>query len=542
MTVETYNLPNLLDELPQASLLRDVGKVAARHGLEVYAVGGVVRDMLLGHPTQDIDFVTLGAGSGIRLATAVGKHLGGTTAHEYPKFGTAAVRVRHADGQGIVLEFVAARRESYRASSRKPRVESATLYEDLLRRDFTVNAMAISLMPGRYGELVDYFEGRDHLHEGLIVTPRPAAQTFADDPLRMIRAARFAAQLNFTVSRTLTECMRQEAQRIEILSQERITWELERMMQTELPAYGLEVLDNAGLLERILPELTALKGVQTVAGQQHKDNFRHTLRVLQNLTDATLDDPPDRYDWLRWAALLHDIGKASTKRFIPGTGWTFHGHEDRSARMIPGIFRRLKLPLDERMQYVKKLIALHHRPVALVDDAVTDSAVRRLLFDAGDDIDDLMILVRADITSRNPRRARKYQRAFDHVERKFEEIEAKDHLRNFRPPIDGAEIMERVGIRAGVAVGLIKNTIQEAILDGKIPNEYDAALAMLMEIKDQAVRRGRLYKMTVETLRGEERRASHALKEAVLSGELPEDDAAALAYLQGLKEQALATS
>ncbi len=531
---------HLLNSLPQAPLLRAVGEEAARLGIEAYAVGGVVRDMLRQAPTQDVDLVTLGIGSGIRLARAVGKHLGGLTAHVYDQFGTAALRIRQDDGDVAELEFVAARKESYRASSRKPSVQAATLYEDLLRRDFTVNAMAVSVMPDRYGVLLDPFGGRRHLEKQWLITPRPPRRTFADDPLRMIRAARFAAQLNFTIDERLMHAMRQEAHRLSILSQERITEELEKIMASRLASYGFELIDQGGMLSRILPEVTALKGAQTIAGQRHKDNFHHTLKVLDNLVLATGDEenPPARSYWLRWAALLHDVGKPAAKRFVPGTGWTFHGHEDRGARMVPGIFQRLKLPLDDRMQYVRRLVALHHRPVALVDDMVTDSAVRRLLFDAGPDIDELMMLVRADITSRNPRRVARYLRAFDRVEDKFAEVEAKDHLRNFRPPIDGKEIMERVGIREGVAVGLIKDAIQEAILDGDIPNEREAALALLTEVKGDAVRRAALYEETVLTLPRSERQTSLAVKQAVLYGPLPPGREAALTYVHAVRNKA----
>ena len=535
------NVAHILDELPQARLLRTVGEEAARLGTEAYAVGGLVRNMLLNESTQDIDFVTTGAGNGIRLARVVGKRLGGFPVHVYHQFGTAAVHFKPDGGMASVLEFVGARRESYRRSSRKPMVEAGTLQEDLLRRDFTINAMAASVMPEAFGDLFDPFGGQDHLKEQRIITPRSPRQTFTDDPLRMIRAARFAAQLNFTIDSALMQAMRQEAHRIEILSQERITTELEKIMASDLPSYGLDLLDRGGLLHRTLPELTALKGVETIAGQRHKDNFHHTLKVVDNLVQATEGNPPDYWSyWLRWAALLHDIGKVRSKRFIPGVGWTFHGHEDRGARMIPRLFRKLKLPLDERMEYVQRLVALHHRPVALVDDAVTDSAVRRLLFDAGPAIDDLMTLVRADITSRNPNRVRRYLRAFDRVEHKFAEIEAKDHLRNFRPPIDGKEIMDRVGIKEGVAVGLIKDRIREAILEGDIPNEHDAALGLLMQIKDDAVRRGALYQEVIMVLPRSERRALQAIKDAALFGDLPDDHDAALAHIRAIKEKALA--
>ena len=535
----THNIAHVLDALEQAKLLRDIGKEAEVLGIEAHVVGGLVRDALLGIPTADADFVTLGAGTGITLAKAVAKRLRARTVHVYRSFGTAAVRT-HVGGKPVVLEFVAARRESYRKPSRKPIVEAATLEEDLERRDFTINAMAACLLPDRFGDLIDQHNGQRDLDLRRIMTPRPPRQTFADDPLRMIRAARFAAQLGFELDSSLGQAMRQEAHRMKILSQERITDELVWIIESASPSFGLRLLDDGRLLERFFLELTALKGVETIAGQRHKDNFYHTLKVLDNVVAATQDDPPENWKWLRWAALLHDIGKPRSKRYVPGTGWTFHGHEDRGARMIPAIFRKLKLPQDERMAYVQRLVALHHRPVALVDDKVTDSAVRRLLFDAGPAIDDLMILVKADITSRNPGKVRRYLQAFDKVKYKFADIEAKDHLRNFRPPIDGKEIMERVGIRAGVAVGLIKDAIQEAILDGEIPNEHGAAIALLMQIKDDAVRRGALYEETVQKLRGTERRASQAMKDAILFGELPADHTAALAHIRAIKEQALA--
>lgn len=526
------NLCELLRTLPQYELLRAVGEEARSQELEVYAVGGFVRDAILGRPTTDIDFVTLGQGSGIQLARAVSTRLDGTVAHVYPKFGTAAVRVKD-----VVLEFVAARRESYRKDSRKPIVEDGTLEDDLLRRDFTVNTLAISLAgESSFGGLLDPFGGLMDLDAGRLRTPRSPGVTFADDPLRMIRAARFATQLNFYIDQETRKGMKQEAQRLEIVSQERITDELHKIMASSEPSTGLKILEETGLLREFFPELSALKGVDTVAGQRHKDNFYHTLQVVDNVVETA---PSDRY-WLRWAALLHDVGKPQTKRFIPGSGWTFHGHEDRGSRMVPKLFRKLRLPADERMSYVKKLVALHHRPVALVDDEVTDSAVRRLLFDAGEDIDDLMILVRADITSRNPQRVRRYLRAFDSVARKFEEVEAKDQLRNFQPPLDGGEIMEVVGIRAGVAVGIIKHAVREAILDGKIPNEHDAAFALMMQIKDDALRRAKLYEEVVLSMRVSERPAAYALKQEIMTGDLPEDHHAALKHLKSMKARLLA--
>ncbi|MEM6648384.1 MAG: HD domain-containing protein [Bacteroidota bacterium] len=535
------NLTPQIDAQPFARVLRRVGEVAVRQGIEAYAVGGLVRDLMLGRPTSDIDFVTVGKDSGIRLAKAVAKAFGGRTAHVYPNFGTAAVRLPASGGEdALVLEFVAARKESYQRDSRKPKVATGTLADDQHRRDFTINAMAIHIAPDRFGEVVDPFDGRDDLASGTLRTPLDPAQTFDDDPLRMIRAARFATQLGFRIHADTFAAMRAQAQRVTILSQERITDELGKIMRAAVPSTGYKILFSTGILRHCFRVLTDLKGVETIDGQGHKDNFYHSLQVLDNLVAATPGRSPEDTYWLRWAALLHDIGKPRTKRFAEGHGWTFHGHEEVGARMIPKVFKRLKLPGDERMQYVQKLVRLHHRPVALVDDDVTDSAVRRLLFDAGDDIDDLMTLVRADITSKNPRRVARYLRAFDHVEDKLVEVEEKDQLRNFQPPVDGHEIMEVLGIGEGLAIGIIKETIREAILDGEIPNEHDAAFAMMMRIKDDALRRGRLFDTVLRRLERAERRAVGAIKEAVVTQPLPDDDEAAIAVLMQAKDEMLA--
>ena len=544
-------LTERLKNQPYEPLLRRVGETAGREGIEAYAVGGLVRDLLLGRPTTDLDFVTVGAGTGIRLAEAVAKAEGERTAHVYPNFGTAAVRLPplHQDGEATVLEFVAARKESYRRDSRKPLVEDGTLRDDQLRRDFTINAMAIRLAPDRFGELIDPFDGRRDLAGRLIRTPLDPARTFSDDPLRMVRAARFAAQLQFAIEDETFRAMRQEAERIRIVSQERITEELQKMMCTPRPSVGFDLLYEGGILEHVFPELTALQGVEAVDGHRHKDNFYHTLQVVDNLVEATprrpCDAPPEEAPedrptrWLRWAALLHDIGKPRTKRFARSTGWTFHGHEDVGARMVPEVFRKLKLPQDERMNYVQELVRLHHRPVALVDDDVTDAAVRRLLFDAGDKIDDLMALVRADITSKNPRRVRRYLAAFDHVEAKFAEVEEKDRLRNFQPPVDGYEIMEVLGEGEGVAVGIIKEAVREAILEGAIPNEHDAAYRYVLEMKEEALRRARLFDEVLSSLRGPERRAMGAIKEALFRGDVPAGHDEAIAHLMRIKDEAL---
>lgn len=522
-------------------MLRRIGEVAAREGIEVYLVGGAVRDLLLDRETVDLDFVTIGEGTGIRLAEAVGDALGGQTVHVYPNFGTAAIRISgpRADDEPLILEFVGARKESYRADSRKPIVEEGTLEDDLRRRDFTVNAMAVHLNPDRFGELIDPFDGLSDLDERILRTPLNPEETFADDPLRMIRAARFAAELRFEIDDDTFDAMREQSHRVEILSQERITDELQRMICAPVPSEGFRILFATYILQRIFPELTELQGVEEVRGARHKDNFFHTLQVLDNLAAMTADRDCEETRWLRWAALLHDVGKPRTKRFSRSSGWTFHGHEDVGSRMIPGIFRRLKLPTDERMKYVEKLVALHHRPVALVDESVTDSAVRRLLFDAGEDIDDLMTLVRADITSKNVRRVRKYLSAFDRVEKKMAEVEEKDRLRQFQPPVDGHEIMESLGIGEGVAVGILKSAIREAILEGDIPNEHDAAFEYMMSMKDEAIRRGELFDQIVRELHGPERAAIGAIKEALFQDQIPDDHDAALRYLMRVKDKAL---
>ena len=475
----------IFSAFPFDDVLRRIGAVAATYDIEVYAVGGVVRDVLLGRPTTDIDFVCVGPGQGIRLAELLEQDLGGTMVHVYKNFGTAAIRAPHpASDTPLVLEFVGARKESYSRDSRNPVVEEGSLSDDQHRRDFTINAMAIDLHPDRYAQLLDPFEGVQDLGKGLIRTPLDPVETFDDDPLRIVRAARFACQLGFSLHPETVAGMRSRSSRMNILSMERITDELQKIMLCDKPSIGFRLLFECGALQHFFPELVALQGVQTVDGVRHKDNFFHTLKVVDNLVESVAGRPADSTLWLRWAALLHDIGKPRSKRFTDGIGWSFHGHEDKGARMVPKLFRRLKLPLDERMEYVRKLIALHHRPVSLVDETVTDSAVRRLLFDAGDEIDDLMLLVRADITSKNPKRVRKYLAAFDSVEHKFKEVEEKDSLRNFQPPVDGAEIMSTLGLKPSRAVGMIKNRIREAILDGQIPNDHEAARTFMLQIKD----------------------------------------------------------
>ena len=541
------NLADRLREVPYEPILRTIGRVAERESIEAYAVGGMVRDVLLGRSTTDLDFVTVGAGTGIELAEAAGEELGGRTAHVYPKFGTAAIRIPteeafpedHTDDT-LVLEFVAARKESYRSHSRKPEVEAGTLEDDQYRRDFTVNAMAIHLTPDRFGALIDPFDGRRDLERRTIDTPLDPEETFEDDPLRMIRAARFATQLEFRVSDRVFDAMGTQAERVEILSQERITEEVHKILEADTPSIGFKILEASGVLEHVMPELQRLKGVDVVNGRDHKDNFYHTLEVLDNVAERTSDCPAEETRWLRWAALLHDIAKPETKRFDPETGWTFHGHEDVGARMIPDLFRTWRLPTDERMDYVQTLVRLHLRPIALADEKVTDSAVRRLLYEAGDAIDDLMTLVRSDVTSNNPDRRRRYQKAFDRVQEKMRIVEEKDRLRNFEPPVDGYEIMETLDIDEGVAVGIAKTWIREAILDGEIPNEHDAAFDYLMEIKDEALRRGALFEAMQDRLEGRENRALGAIKEVVFEDpDLPADREAAVEYLEGRKAEVL---
>lgn len=538
-TNTAVNLAAEIDRQPYGPLLRRIGRIASEEGIEACVVGGAVRDLLLDRTTSDVDFVTVGPGTGIRLAEALADELGGETVHVYPKFGTAAIRLPNQAGEQMVLEFVGARRESYRSDSRKPIVEEGSLEDDLRRRDFTINAMAAELHPDRFGELVDPFDGLRDLDARLLRTPLEPEETFEDDPLRMIRAARFAPQLRFRIEDETFDAMRERSHRVEILSRERITDELQKMICAPVPSEGFKILFATHILQRIFPELVELQGVEDVEGARHKDNFFHTLQVLDNLAAMTSDRECEDTLWLRWAALLHDIGKPTTKRFSRASGWTFHGHEDVGSRMIPGIFRKLKLPTDDRLKYVQKLVLLHHRPVALVDENVTDSAVRRLLFEAGDDVEDLMTLVRADITSKNARRVRRYLAAFDRVEQKMAAVEEKDRLRRFQPPVDGNEIMETLGIDEGVSIGIIKSAIREAILEGEIPNEHDAAYDFMMRMKDDALRRGALFEEVIQDLQGPERAATGAIKEAVFRGDVPEDHDEAYGFLMRVKDEAL---
>ena len=465
-------MPTITPEYVSRDIFKIVSKVAAERGVKAFAIGGYVRDCFLGRHCSDIDIVV--EGSGIDFARAVGEVTHSKVSY-FKNFGTAMLRYK-----GDEVEFVGARKESYRRESRKPIVEDGTLRDDQLRRDFTINAMAFSLNEGSFGELVDPFGGIRDLAEGIIRTPLEPDTTYSDDPLRMLRAVRFAAKLStpeqtFSIVPESIESMRRMAPRLSILSKERIAEELNKMLVCPKPSIAFRLLDQAGLLESILPQLAALKGVETVEGRGHKDNFAHTLAVLDNV--AASDGPEPRL-WLRWAALLHDIGKATVKRYVPGTGWTFHGHDVAGSRMVPGIFNSLKLPLDA-MKYVKKLVWLHMRPIALVDEEVTDSAVRRLLFDAGDDIDDLMILGQADITSKNLEKVRRIHANFELVKQKLVEVEAKDAIRNFKNPITGDYIMELYGIEPCNTIGQIKEYVKEAILEGEIGNNFEEADALM---------------------------------------------------------------
>ncbi len=450
-----------------------LAKAAEKCATPAYVIGGFVRDKLLNRPTKDIDVLCIG--DGIELAQETAKLFNPKPKVNFFKtFGTAQIKVKDLE-----IEFVGARKESYQDHSRKPEVSPGTLEDDQKRRDFTINALAISLNRDTYGQLIDPFEGLSDLEDKIIRTPLKPEQTFSDDPLRMMRAIRFATQLQFQLDISCFEGIKSQAQRIKIISKERISDELNKIMMSARPSIGFDLLFRSGLLELILPQLAALSGTEYIDNKGHKDNFYHSIQVVDNIARHT-----DNL-WLRWAALLHDTGKALTKKFEPEHGWTFHGHEMVSGRLVPKIFTQLRLPTNDKMQYVKKIIELHHRPVSLTKENITDSAIRRLLFDAGDDIEDLMTLCEADITSKNKEKVTRYLENFELVRERLKQVEEKDKIRNWQPPVTGEEIMETFGLSPSREVGFIKTAIREAILDGLIPNEYEAAHRFMIDIAAQ---------------------------------------------------------
>ncbi|WP_162427050.1 CCA tRNA nucleotidyltransferase [Pontibacter pudoricolor] len=460
-------------KLPDNPVFDVVASAAAELGVDAYVIGGFVRDLVLKRPSKDIDVVCIG--DGIALAELVSKNL----PHKpkvsvFKNFGTAMLRFNDWE-----VEFVGARKESYREHSRKPEVELGTLDDDLKRRDFTINALGISLNKANYGQLIDEFNGLKDMKRKIIRTPLEPGITFSDDPLRMMRAIRFATQLGFDIDPDTFDAITDNKERIKIVSQERITDELNKIILAPVPSYGFKLLFASGLLHLIFPKMVELQGVETKNGNSHKDNFYHTLQVLDNVAQVS-DDL-----WLRWSAILHDIAKPDTKRYSPKVGWTFHGHEDRGARMVPKIFKDLKLPLNEHMRFVQKLVKLHLRPIALVKDTVTDSALRRLLFETGDDIDALMALCRADITSKNDVKVKRYIQNFDKVEKRLVEVEESDKLRNFQPVITGEIIMETFDLKPSKTVGDLKEVLTEAILEGKVKNEFDEAYSYLLQVGEQ---------------------------------------------------------
>ena len=467
--MELLSLEQVIEKVKAQDIFHTIGETADSLGYPCYLIGGYVRDLFLNRPTNDVDVMVVG--NGIETARALSTRLG--REHQpaiYQNFGTAQVK-----WHGIEIEFVGARRESYDRNSRKPIVEDGTLEDDLNRRDFTINALGICLNADHFGELVDHFEGLYDLEDGIIRTPLDPDITFSDDPLRMMRCVRFAAQLRFVIEEETFDALGRNAERLRIVSAERIIVELNKIMETAAPSYGFVELHRSGLLSVILPELAALDCVETRNGRAHKNNFYHTLEVLDNVA-AKSDNL-----YLRWAALLHDIGKPRSKQWDAAVGWTFHNHNYLGEKMIPALFKRLKLPLDERMKYVKKLVGLHMRPIAIADDEVTDSAVRRLLFEAGDDIDDLMLLCEADITSKNEQRKKNFLQNFKIVRQKLVDIEEKDRIRNFQPPVTGDDIMQAFRLPPCREIGVLKTALKDAILDGVVPNERDAAWQFVLD-------------------------------------------------------------
>jgi tRNA nucleotidyltransferase/poly(A) polymerase len=442
-------------------------QIVTEQNLEAYVIGGFVRDLILERPSKDIDIVVIG--NGLDLAKACADKLRVKKVSVFERFGTAQFVYKDLD-----VEFVGARKESYRSDSRKPTIENGTLQDDQNRRDFSINALAISLHKDNFGDLIDPFGGMEDIENEIIRTPLEPAKTYSDDPLRMMRAIRFATQLDFKIERKSLEAISENAHRLEIISQERIMDELNKIILSKTPSRGFKLLNSTKLLHQFFPEMIALQGIETRDGKSHKDNFYHTLEVLDNISENT-----DNL-WLRWAAIMHDIAKPPTKRFNDTTGWTFHGHEDLGSRWVPKIFKRMKLPLDHKMKYVQKLVRLHLRPISLVKGHVTDSAVRRLLFEAGDDIDDLMTLCNADITSKNDFKVKKYKKNFDDVKQKLLAVEEKDHIRNFQPPVSGDLIMKTFGLEPCAEIGVLKNKIKEAILEGTIENDKDEAFKFML--------------------------------------------------------------
>lgn len=452
----------------QHPLFRQISQLVSEQKSEAYIIGGYVRDYFLKRPSKDIDIVVLG--DGIALAKKVAYQIPGSDFAYFKNFGTAMVKTPDYE-----IEFVGARKESYHHHSRKPQVEPGTLEDDLNRRDFTINALAINLSEGHFGELLDPFNGIQDLQNKIIRTPGNPEATYSDDPLRMMRAIRFASQLSFTIEKHSLNAIKTEKERIRIVSKERISDELNKIILSAKPSVGFRLLFDTGLLEIIFPELQKLHGVDTVDGKGHKDNFFHTLEVLDNISENTTNL------WLRWAALLHDIAKPATKRYDSTQGWTFHGHEDKGSRMVPHIFRQLKLPLNEKMKYVQKLVLLHLRPIVLAKETVTDSAVRRLLFEAGEDIDDLMLLCQADVTTKNEYKKNRYRNNFELVKTKLKEVEEKDRISNWQPPVTGELIMKTFGISPGRNVGIIKDFVRESILDGHIGNNFEEAYQLMLD-------------------------------------------------------------